>query len=132
MNMPISFTQAALLRWRFVRSLGHYVRVVWPVLSALLVIQWLLGMIVGHVEGWSIGDASYFTFVTGLTVGYGDFVPRQAVSRILAVLIGFIGAMVTALFAAVGVRALQEAAGDDPNPPRTPLWRRRLYVGATL
>ncbi len=67
-------------------------RVVWPVLSALLVIQWLLGMIVGHVEGWSIGDASYFTFVTGLTVGYGDLVPRQAVSRILAVLIGFIGA----------------------------------------
>jgi hypothetical protein len=67
-------------------------RVVWPVLSALLVIHWLLGMIVGHVEGWSVGDASYFTFVTGLTVGYGDLVPRQAVSRILAVLIGFIGA----------------------------------------
>ena len=62
--MPNSFTRAALLRWRFVRSLCHYVRVVWPVLSALLVIQWLLGMIVGHVEGWSIGDASYFTFVT--------------------------------------------------------------------
>jgi hypothetical protein len=37
------------------------------------------------------------------------------------VLIGFIGAMVTALFAAVGVRALQQAAGDDPNRPRTPL-----------
>ena len=40
-------------------------RVVWPVLSALLVIQWLLGMIVGHVEGWSIGDASYFTIEAG-------------------------------------------------------------------
>ncbi len=86
--MPNSFTRAALLRWRFVRSLCHYVRVVWPVLSALLLTQWLLGMIVGHVEGWSIGDASYFTFVTGLTVGYGDLVPRQAVSRVLAVLIG--------------------------------------------
>ena len=121
MNMPNRFTRAALLRWRFVRSLCHYVRVVWPILSALLVIQWLLGMIVGHVEGWSIGDASYFTFVTGLTVGYGDLVPRQAVSRVLAVLIGFIGAMVTALYAAVGVRALQQAAGDDTNRPRTPL-----------
>ena len=70
--MPNSFTNAVLLRWRFLTSLCHYVRVVWPVLSALLVIQWLLGIIVGQVEGWSIGDASYFTFVTGLTVGYGD------------------------------------------------------------
>jgi hypothetical protein len=120
MNMPDSFTRGTLLQWRFVKALCHYVRVVWPVLSALLVTQWLLGMIVGHVEGWSIGDASYFTFITGLTVGYGDLVPRQAVSRVLAVLIGFMGAMVTALFAAVGVRALQEAAGDDPNQSRTP------------
>ena len=75
--MPNSFTQAALLRWRFVRSLGHYVRVVWPVLSALLVIQWLLGMIVGHVEGWSIGDASYFISSPDSPVGYGDLVPGK-------------------------------------------------------
>ena len=118
--MPNSFTRAVLLRWRFVRALCHYASVVWPILSGLVAIQWLLGIIIGYAEGWSIGDASYFTFITGLTVGYGDLVPRQAVSRVLAVLIGSIGAMVTALFAAVAVRALQQAVGEDRNQPPAP------------
>jgi len=44
---------------------------------------------------------TYFTFITGLTIGYGDLVPRLAVSRALSVVIGIIGALVMALFAAV-------------------------------
>jgi Ion channel len=31
-----------------------------------------MGLLVGFMEGWSVGDAVYFTFVTGLTIGYGD------------------------------------------------------------
>src|SRR5262245_55149552 len=42
-----------------------------PILSAVLAIQVALGLLVGFVEGWSVGDAIYFTFVTGLTIGYG-------------------------------------------------------------
>ena len=41
-----------------------------------LAIQIALGLLIGFVEGWSVGDAVYFTFVTGLTIGYGDIVPR--------------------------------------------------------
>ena len=40
------------------------------------------------LEGWSFGDAVYFTFVTGLTIAYGDLVPRQAFARALAIGIG--------------------------------------------
>ena len=62
---------------------------------------------------------TYFTFITGLTIGYGDLVPRLAVSRALSVVIGIIGALVMALFAAVSVRALQRAADDvSSQPPR--------------
>ena len=64
-------------------ALGHAVHLTWPVLSTILAIQVALGLLVGFMEGWSVGDAVYFTFVTGLTIGYGDLVPRQAVARAL-------------------------------------------------
>jgi hypothetical protein len=77
-----------------------------------------LGMIVGYVEDWQPVEGIYFAFVTGLTVGYGDLVPKQHLSRILAVGIGFTGVLLTAIFAAVSVRALQDAvsAGTPPQP----------------
>jgi hypothetical protein len=38
-------------------------------------------MLTGFLEGWSVGDAVYFTFITGLMIGYGDIAPRQAFAR---------------------------------------------------
>ena len=49
-------------------ALGHAIHVTWPVLSAILAIQLALGLLTGFVEGWSLGDAVYFTFSTGLTM----------------------------------------------------------------
>lgn len=86
--------------------------VVWPVLSGLVLAQLALGIVVGFVEDWRISDSTYFTFVTGLTIGYGDMVPRRILGRMLALLIGFIGILLTGLIAAVGVRALQQATQD--------------------
>jgi hypothetical protein len=80
MNRPTPKT----LRRRFFVALGHAIHVTWPVLSAILAIQLALGLLTGFVEGWSFGDAVYFTFITGLTIGYGDLVPRQAMARALA------------------------------------------------
>jgi hypothetical protein len=39
--------------------------IVWPILSGLIGFRLVLGMLVGYLEGWPIGDATYFTFVTG-------------------------------------------------------------------
>jgi len=50
--------------------------------------------------------ASYFAFVTGLTIGYGDLAPKAPVARALAIGIGFVGILVGGLVAAVGVQAL--------------------------
>ena len=77
MNRPAPKT----VRRRFLVALGHAIHVTWPVLSTILAIQVALGLLIGFVEGWSVGDAVYFTFVTGLTIGYGDIVPRQALAR---------------------------------------------------
>lgn len=96
-------------RRRFYRKLFDSCLVVWPVLSVLMAIMAGLGMLVALIEGWHLYDGLYFSFVTGLTIGYGDLVPRAAASRLLAIVIGFDGILLTALFAAIGVRALQEA-----------------------
>jgi hypothetical protein len=102
-------TESAELRWRFLAALWTELRVVWPILSGLVGAQLLLGMLVGYFEGWRMSDAAYFTFITGLTIGYGDLVPGRFATRLFAVVIGFSGVLLTGLVAAVGVRALQEA-----------------------
>jgi voltage-gated potassium channel len=33
-------------------------------------------------EGWSVLDSLYFSVVTGLTIGYGDFAPQEPISKV--------------------------------------------------
>src|ERR1700740_3161165 len=96
---------AKIVRRRFFVAAGRAIHLTWPVLSIILAIQVALGMLIGFLEGWSFGDAVYFTFVTGLTIGYGDIVPRQAFTRALAIVIGFGGILLTGLVAAIAVNA---------------------------
>ena len=96
-------------------AFGHAVRVTWPVLSAILGIQLALGMLIGFVEGWPFGDTVYFTFITGITIGYGDVVPRQMLTRVLAIGIGFSGLFLTGLIAAIAVHAMRSALSDGGN-----------------
>jgi hypothetical protein len=81
-------------------------RVVWPILSFLLGSVVALGLVVGWIEGWSVGESIYFAFVSGLTIGYGDLAPKTLVARMLAISIGLCGVLLTALVAAVAVKAL--------------------------
>jgi hypothetical protein len=101
------------IRRIFLAELFRLVRVVWPILSGVLLAMVGPGLLIGHIEGWRIVDALYFTFVTGLTIGYGDLTPRHVVSRFLAVMIGFAGIVLTGLVAAVSVEALRAAARDS-------------------
>ena len=100
------------VRRRFIEALGRAIHVTWPVLSAIIAIQLALGLLTGFVEGWSVGDAVYFTFITGLTIGYGDLIPRQTLTRALAIVIGFSGLFVTGVIAAIAVHAMRSALTD--------------------
>ena len=108
MNRPTTKS----LRRRFLVALVHAIHVTWPVLSAIIAIQLALGLLTGFVEGWSLGDAVYFTFITGLTIGYGDLVPRQALTRALAIGIGYFGLFATGVIAAMAVYAMHSALTD--------------------
>ncbi|MFL5457291.1 MAG: potassium channel family protein [Myxococcales bacterium] len=99
------------MRRRFFGGLFDGLRVVWPILSALVVLIVVLGLIVGLIERWSVQESIYFAFVSGLTIGYGDLAPASLASRMLAIAIGLCGVLITALFAAVAVKALPSADG---------------------
>src|SRR6478735_11114858 len=94
-----------VLRQKFVAGLCKGLKVVWPILSGLLALIVALGVIAGLLEGWSLQESVYFSFVTGLTIGYGDFAPKTLLGRVLAIGIGGCGILVTALVAAIAVRA---------------------------
>jgi Ion channel len=98
-----------LLRRRFLAELWTRLGVVWPILSFLLSVMAALGVAVALVEGWPLGDGLYFAFVSGLTIGYGDLVPKAPLARVLAVSLGLTGILLAGLVAAVGVQALQAA-----------------------
>jgi Ion channel len=102
-----------VLRQRFVVGLAFGLRVVWPILSVLLGLILALGLVVGVREGWSVQESIYFSFVSGLTIGYGDFAPKTLLTRALAVVIGMCGVLLTALLAAIAVKALTVARGGS-------------------
>jgi len=102
-------------RRAFLAALARQIRVIWPILSAVLIVMAGLGMVIGRIEDWRINEALYFTFVTGLTIGYGDFAPRHISSRVLAVFIGFAGIVLTGLVAAVSVQALRATEIDSAD-----------------
>ena len=103
------------LRRQFLRRLGAELRVVWPILSALTLIMLALGPMVGLIEGWPLRDSLWFAIVTGLTIGYGDLVPKALLARALAAVIGIVGILVMALFAALAVNALGKVRDDDED-----------------
>jgi len=101
------------LRKRFAAGLFTGLRIVWPILSVLFVLIIALGLVVGLVEGWLVHESIYFAFVSGLTIGYGDLAPKSLLTRVLAILIGVCGVLMTALVAAIAVKALTKATDGD-------------------
>ena len=106
-------SQSGRMRRLFFRELVQQLHVVWPILSGILLIMIGSGVIIWRIEGWRLDEALYFTFVTGLTIGYGDFTPKHVSARLLSLVIGFAGIVLTGLVAAVTVQALGETDRDS-------------------
>lgn len=94
------------MRREFLGGLIFGLRVVGPILSAILILIVVLGLVAGLSEGWSVVDSIYFAFISGLTIGYGDLAPKTFVARGLAIVIGICGIVLTGLVAAIAVEAL--------------------------
>lgn len=95
----------------FLKQLGIGLWLTFPLLLSLAAAITLLGLTVGKKERWSRFDSFYWSFITATTVGYGDIRPVKRGSRILAILIAFLGLMLTGIVIAVAVRAGSLALG---------------------
>ncbi len=71
---------------------------------------WLVvdAVAIAYFEKMPFADALYFSFVTGLTIGYGDIAPVTLAGRVVAILTGLLGVLITGLIIAVAVYALRK------------------------
>jgi hypothetical protein len=113
----------------FLRQFGL---ALWQTISLLLGLGLgiaLLGYAVGRKEGWSSFESLYWSFITATTVGYGDLRPVNKGSRIVAILIAFLGLTLTGIVIALAVYAATIALKTtlDDNP--IGIIRRLLVIG---
>ena len=90
-------------------SIIHRFRAVFWCLFALIV---GVSVVIRHIENMPFGEGLYFSFITGLTVGYGDIVVKTPSVRLLAVFLALIGIIITGLMVAAAVRAVEESMKD--------------------
>jgi hypothetical protein len=96
-------TQSKTFRYYFLHSLWK----IRAVIFWLLVILVADAVVIAYFEKMPFADALYFTFVTGLTIGYGDIAPVTFIGRVVAILAGFQGMLISGLIIAVAVYALR-------------------------
>ena len=80
-----------------------------PLLLSLALAITLLGQTVAKEEGWSRFDSLYWSFITATTVGYGDIRPVKRKSKVVAIIIAFLGLTLTGIVIAVAVQAATSA-----------------------
>lgn len=107
-------------KFMFLRFSWHFWRATWRLKSVFIALLLLIvagAGLITYTEQLSFGEALYFAFVTGLTVGYGDIAAVTAVGRMISIFLGIIGIMFTGLVVAVAVHsvqiAMQEVHGTD-------------------
>ena len=89
---------------------GVFLRIIYALRSiivTLLIFIILMGILVSYVEGLSVSDGIYLAFVSALTVGYGDIVPRTAIGRFICVaVLPILGMLITGIMVAAAVNAI--------------------------
>jgi hypothetical protein len=97
----------------FLGALARYLAHVGEVIFALLLSLVFGGIAISYVENIRLGDAIYFAFVTGLSIGYGDITPHTVWGHLISISIGFVGMVFVGISAAIATRALADVTRKD-------------------
>jgi hypothetical protein len=96
----------------FVRFNYHFFIIIGRLQAVFLALFALIlgiAVVIRHLEKMPFGESLYFSFITGLTIGYGDIVVKTPFARLLAVLLGLIGIIFTGIMVAAALRALEKS-----------------------
>lgn len=93
----------------FLKDFAIGLWLMFPLVFSLLAAIIALGYTVGRRHGWSFLDTVYWSFMTATTVGYGDLRPTDRRSKIVAIVIAFLGLILTGIVIAVAVQATTRA-----------------------
>ena len=104
----------------FLRELGVGLWLTCPLWLSLALGITVLGQIAGKRERWTAFDSFYWSFVTAPTVGYGDLRPVNRTSRIVAIVIAFMGLAFTGIIIALVVHAATVALAAHDAAARVP------------
>jgi voltage-gated potassium channel len=99
----------------FFRFSFHFCQTLWHFKSLFFGLFALVvggAFLIAHLEQLPFSHALYFSFITGLTVGYGDIAPITPFGRLTSVLLAVVGILFTGMVVAVAVRASQQAWKD--------------------
>jgi len=97
--------------FEFVQLFLTAIFLVMPLLLFLSLWVIILGQVVGYIEGWNKFDSLYWSFITALTVGYGDIRPLKKRSKAISVIVGLTGIMLTGIVVAITVHTATMAFG---------------------
>jgi len=89
----------------------YFLGAIWKIRA---IVVWLLSLLfvdavaIAFFEKMPFADALYLAFVTGLTIGYGDITPKTFMGRVVAILIGLQGLIITGIIVAIAVYSMRK------------------------
>lgn len=93
----------------FIKIYSQGVSYLLPLFVALLGIIVMLGLRIGHLEGWHPADAVYYALVCATSLGASAFHPTKHRAKWLTVAISFIGVLFVGLIVSIGLEAVAHA-----------------------
>lgn len=90
----------------FVEDFLECIKKVRGVIFGLLLIIFIGSVLLSILDGIPLDDSIYFSFITALTVGYGDIVPTTILGRALSIFIGVIGMIFFGVIIGISTRII--------------------------
>ena len=113
-----------------------FFKLVWitrGVLFFLLALLFSGGILFARFEGLSFSKGLYLSFITGLTIGYGDVVPTTALGQTLSILVGIIGVIFMGLIVGIATNATRMTIlkiEEIKLPPRNESTQKGTHIWA--